>query len=70
MMRDGNTLSPTIRKAWDRGNLAIPNKNSPNRASNAHISIVGHINPADLRRDLDSTEAANGFAKTAYCGPQ
>jgi primase-polymerase (primpol)-like protein len=61
MRREGNTLSPTTRKAWDRGNLAVLNKNSPNRATDAHISIVGHITPADLQREMDSTEAANGF---------
>jgi hypothetical protein len=60
--RDGNTLSPVIREAWDTGDLSTLTKNSPARATGAHISIVGHITRDELRRYLDSTEAANGFA--------
>jgi hypothetical protein len=60
--RDGNTLSPVIREAWDRGDLAILTKNSPARASSAHISIIGHITREELLRTLNATERANGFA--------
>lgn len=60
--RDGNTLSPILRDAWDRGQLAILTKNSPARASGAHISIVAHITAEELRRDLNSTTIANGFS--------
>jgi hypothetical protein len=62
MGRDGSTLSATIRQAFDTGNLRIINKNSPAKATGAHISIVGHITKVDLLRYLDSTEACNGFA--------
>ena len=37
-------------------------KNSPTKATNAHISIVGHITRDELRRLLTQTESANGFA--------
>lgn len=60
--RQGNTLSATLRQAWDSGDLRILTKNSPARATGAHISIVGHITRDELRRHLDSTEMANGFA--------
>lgn len=59
--RSGNTLSPVVRDAWDRGNLSALTKNSPAKATGAHISIVGHITRAELRRDLDQTDAASGF---------
>lgn len=62
MERDGNTLSPTIRNAWDTGNLSTLTKNSPATATDAHISIVAHISSIELKRLLNSTEAANGFA--------
>ena len=62
MGRDGNTLSPIIRRAWDNGNLSSLVKNSPCRASGALISIIGHITAHELRQYLDRTEAANGFA--------
>ena len=60
--REGNTLSPVIRNAWDSGNLSILTKNSPARATGAHISIIGHITKDELLRYLDSTESGNGFA--------
>ena len=60
--RDGNTLSPLIRRAWDLGDLQTMTKNSPAKASDAHISIIGHITRDELRRYLDRTEAGNGFA--------
>ncbi|HEY1749580.1 MAG TPA: hypothetical protein VGG11_22825 [Xanthobacteraceae bacterium] len=62
MMRDGSTLSRIIRDGWDRGDLASMTKNSPARATGAHISIVGHITAEELKRYLDVTEMANGFA--------
>ncbi len=62
MAREGNTLSATIRQAWDGGRLRTMTKNSPTRATGAHISIIGHITKAELLRHLGDTEAANGFA--------
>ncbi len=62
MRREGNTLSTTIRQAWDRGDLRVLTKNSPVRATGAHISIIGHITPEELRRSLETTEMGNGFA--------
>lgn len=61
MTRDGNTLSSTIRQAWDEGDLRIMTKNSPAQATGAHTSIVGHITADELRRHLDATESGNGF---------
>jgi len=62
MSRDGNTLSPTVRLAWDSGDLKILTKNSPATATGAHISIIGHITQTELRRYLKETDLANGFA--------
>jgi Protein of unknown function (DUF3987)/CHC2 zinc finger len=62
MAREGNTLSPVIRCAWDSGDLRTMVKNSPAKATGAHISIVGHITRDELRRLLTQTESANGFA--------
>lgn len=59
--RQGNTLSPVIRNAWDDGNLNILTKNNAAKATNAHISIIGHITDQELRRNLTQTESANGF---------
>lgn len=60
--RDGNTLSSTIREAWDTGRLRVMTKNSPAVATDAHTSILGHITKDELLRNLGETDAANGFA--------
>jgi Protein of unknown function (DUF3987) len=60
--REGNTLSQIIRQAYDGDDLQSLNKNSPGRATGAHISIIGHVTDEELVRNLYSTEAANGFA--------
>ena len=62
MERQGNTLSAVLRDAWDHGNLRTLIKNSPNRATGAHISLIGHVTDDELRRYLDRTEMANGLA--------
>lgn len=59
--RDGNTLSPIVRQAWDTGDLRTLTRNNPLHATGAHISIIGHITREELLRHLTSTEAANGF---------
>ena len=61
LAREGNTLSAIIRNAWDSGNLNTLTKNSPAKATGAHISVVGHITRDELLRHLSDTEAANGF---------
>jgi hypothetical protein len=63
MKREGNALSPLIRDAWDgRWRLETLAKNSPNKATNACVSIVAHITVEELRSALDETAMANGFA--------
>jgi hypothetical protein len=62
MRREGNTLSPIIRAAWDSGDLKTMVKLCPAKATGAHISIIGHITREELRRLMTETESANGFA--------
>ncbi len=61
MQREGNILSSIIRQSWDSDRLKVMTKN-PIKASDCHISIIGHITSDELRRNLDETETANGFA--------
>jgi hypothetical protein len=62
MGRDSNSLSAIIRCAWDSGDLNTMVKNSPARATDAHVSIIAHTTSDELLRELDRTETANGFA--------
>lgn len=61
MARDGNTLSAVLRDAWDHGDLRTLTKNSPLRATGAHVSILGHITQEELARLFTDVSMANGF---------
>jgi hypothetical protein len=61
MEREGNTLSAVVRQAWDGQHLRVLTRNSPVKASNVHISIIGQITRDELLRYLQQTETANGF---------
>ncbi len=62
MQRTGNTLSQILRVAWDGGILRTLVKNSPLKATDAHISMIGHITQSELHRYFSDVEAHNGFA--------
>ncbi len=59
--RDGNTLSTVYRQAWDSGLLRVLNKNSPVKATGAHVSIIGHITRDELLMELSNNDRVNGF---------
>jgi 5S rRNA maturation endonuclease (ribonuclease M5) len=61
LQRDGNSLSPVSRLAWDSGDLSTLTRNNPLHATGAHIGIVGHVTGRELIRYLDRTELASGF---------
>jgi hypothetical protein len=60
--REGNTLTEVIRKMWDDGTAGTLTKNNPNKTTNAHVSIIGHITPHELIKNITDTDMANGFA--------
>jgi hypothetical protein len=60
--REGSILSAVLREAWDGNVLKNRTKASPQVATGAHVSVVGHITKEELLRRLTDTEAANGFA--------
>jgi len=57
--RQGNTLSAVLRQAWESGNLRTLTKNSPTRATDAHVSIIGHITADEA--DLSRVQSKFGF---------
>jgi hypothetical protein len=59
--RQGNTLSAILRQAWETGTMRTLTKNTPTRATGAHVSLIGHCTIEELRRYLSATETANGF---------
>jgi DNA replicative helicase MCM subunit Mcm2 (Cdc46/Mcm family) len=61
MSRETHILSAVMRQAWDTGDLRVMNKNSPVRATGAHISVLGHTTGQELLLHLTGAEQANGF---------
>lgn len=59
--REGNTLLPVLRQAWDGGTLQTLNVNK-RIATDPHIVVVGHITPTELRVRLSESERAGGTA--------
>jgi len=61
MQSPTNILSATIRDAWDGNDLHPLTKTSPIRATEPHISIIGHITTDDLLKYFADNDKANGF---------
>lgn len=60
--REGNILSTVLRNFWDDGIAQTLTKNEPLSTTDAHISIIGHITPEELKRCINSTDLSNGYA--------
>jgi len=58
---EGSSLSQVIRDVWDRGDFSILTK-KPVRVEDCHVAIIAHATPVELRRYLDPTDVASGFA--------
>ena len=59
--RQANTLSAVIRQAWDGDTLSTLTKKQAAKASEPHVSVIGHITADELRRLLTDTLSGNGF---------
>jgi hypothetical protein len=68
IQRSGDTTSEVLRRVWDGAPLQTLTKNSPARATGAHVSVIGHITASELVRRLHETEVANGLAnRVIFC---
>ncbi|MGL4464031.1 MAG: DUF3987 domain-containing protein [Planctomycetia bacterium] len=61
MRRDGNTLSPVLRQAWDSGRLNVLTKNAPCTATGVHLAVVGHVTVEEFRELSSAVDRHNGF---------
>ncbi len=59
--REGSTISMVVREAWDSERLGVMTKSAV-KASDCHVSMIGHITDFELLRTLNDTDMANGFA--------
>ena len=60
--RDGNTLSSSLRDAWDGGDIKPAVKQGKTWVSAPHVGIHANITPSELKALLTSREMHNGFA--------
>jgi hypothetical protein len=62
MKREENTLTATMRNAWDGVPLAVMTRKDPLKVQNVSIATVAHITVRELLAKLTSVDRANGFA--------
>lgn len=60
--RKENTLTATLRSAWDGKDLRTLAKNSHERATAPHVSLIGHVTLDELKTKLRGDALSNGFA--------
>ena len=62
LKREGNTLSPILRQAWDgKECLQSLTKAIKGKTTGAHISLVGHVTKDELTQNFASVELLNGL---------
>ena len=59
--RELASLSPVLREAWDGEDLETLTRTAPLRASDARLSLIGHITALELRHCSTTVSMANGF---------
>ena len=59
--REGNTLGPVLRQAWDGDTLrTLTRKKNRLVATNPHICITGHVTPREFRAAIRDADLAGG----------
>lgn len=59
--REGSTLSPVLRLAWDGAELRILTKSQTATASGAFVSLISHVTLDELKRRFSEADIANGL---------
>lgn len=59
--REGNSLMPLLRLAWDAGRLATMAKTCGETATGAHVTLIAHIVADELAKYLHDSEVAGGL---------
>ncbi|MCO7193959.1 DUF3987 domain-containing protein [Pseudonocardia sp. McavD-2-B] len=66
--REGNTISHVLRDLWDNGQAATMTKGDPIAVDGAHLAVIGHVTPRELRIKLTEIDVAGGLAnRFLYC---
>lgn len=62
MQREGNTLSSTLRTAWDGGDMSTMTKSNRLASTDPYINILGHITQFELNALISKNDMNNGMA--------
>lgn len=60
--REGNTLGPVLRQLWDEGSAGVMTRSRPLQVDGAHIAVIAHVTPRELRLRLAEADLAGGTA--------
>ncbi len=60
--REGNTLSHVLRDLWDDGRAETMTKGDPIKVTGAHLVVIGHVTPRELRLKLTEIDVSGGLA--------
>lgn len=58
--RDGSTLGPILRQLWDDGGASILTRAAPLTVRDAHLTVVAHITPHELKLRLAEADLSGG----------
>ena len=61
MCREGSTISPIVRDAWDGTPIGRFLARSTALVTRHHVGLLAHTTPSELAAKLQGNEAANGF---------
>jgi predicted transcriptional regulator len=59
--KQDSTLSSTLRNLWDSGKASLKVKVEPIKTTNAHVSLIAHISPEELKSQTVAIDYQNGF---------
>jgi hypothetical protein len=62
MRREGSSLSQVLRQVWDGDILSVLTRKDPLKATGAHLGLIAHITPDELRETLRPADIRNGTA--------
>jgi hypothetical protein len=69
--REGNNLGGILRQMWDDGRGSTMTRSNPLRVDQAHLVVIGHISPGELRAKLADSDVVGGTAnRFLFCAAE
>ncbi len=60
LRREGNNLGGVLRQMWDDGRGSTMTRGAPLRVDDAHLVVIGHVTPGELRKKLTESDVVGG----------